>query len=249
MSQVPYITYEALDEYAEAVVRDYEPERLRIPGPFNVEGFVKDYLGMTVAFHKLNYGKTVLGITAFEDGYIQTLDTQTGMVVTIPVKAGTAVIDASLKEKRNIARLRFTYGHEGSHYLIHRGAFMADNLFRAGGGFDDQRVAAKRGRIDYSRNTDDATDRDWVERQADFLASALLMPLPALRKAYADFFAASGLKPRRIFRGLNAKDDELAARLPVYMAKVFVTSKRAALIRLEKLRAVVDAGTVVFPCA
>jgi Zn-dependent peptidase ImmA (M78 family) len=249
LTQVPYVTYEALDEYAEAVVRDFAPERLRIPGPLDTEALIKDYLGLSVEFHKLNYGKKVLGMTAFEDGYVQTLDKATGEIVTVPVKAGTVVIDISLKEKRNMARLRFTYGHESSHNLIHRKAFMLDNLFRTVGEFDGQRIAAKRGRIDYSRSRNEKTDHDWVERQADFLSSALLMPLPALRKAYIDFFAASGEKTRRVVRGSSPKDDELAARMPEYMAKVFAVSKRAALIRMEKLKAICDKKVMAYPFA
>jgi Zn-dependent peptidase ImmA (M78 family) len=79
-----------------------------------------------------------------------------------------------------------------------------------------------------------------MERQADFLASAILMPRPALRNAFRDFFRFYGEKPHRIIRGTCPMDDGFVALLPEYIAKTFNVSKRAALIRLEKLTAIVN---------
>lgn len=243
LSSVPRITNEALDEYAEAVVRDFAPERLNIPGPFDVEGFVRDYLGLSVESHKLKYERETLGLTVFEDGHI--CASGSGGVEAVPVSAGTVVIDSSLEVKRNAARRRFTYAHEGSHWLIHRTMFLQETLFRVMGGFDSQRIAAKQGRVDYSRSQAEKTDIERAERQADFLASALLMPLPALRRAFSNFFVAHGGQSHRIVRGSSPDDDKAAVRLVEYVSRIFEVSKRAALIRLEKLRVIVDYGDCV----
>jgi Zn-dependent peptidase ImmA (M78 family) len=240
MSSVPHITNEALDEYAEAVIRDFAPERLNIPGPFDVESFVRDYLGLSVELHKLKYERETLGLTVFEDGHIRASGSDG--VETVPVTAGTVIIDSSLEIKRNAARRRFTYAHEGSHWLIHRTMFLQETLFRIMGGFDSQRIAAKQGRVDYSRSRTDKTDTERAERQADFLASALLMPLPALRRAFSNFFVAHGGQSRKIVRGSSPADNEAAIRLVEYVSRIFEVSKRAALIRLEKLNVITDYG-------
>jgi len=107
--------------------------------------------------------------------------------------------------------------------------------------YENQYLAAKAGRIDYSRSREERTDIQRIERQADFLTSAILMPKDPLRMAYCDFFKFYGEKPwRRIVRGSSDTADAYAKLLPKYIAKQFNVSKRAATIRLEKLTAIVD---------
>jgi len=170
------------------------------------------------------------------------LDEQSGQSEKIPVEKGTVIINPSLLAKRNIPRLRFTMLHEGSHWLLHKQAFAEDNPFGPAGKYENQYIAAKEGRFDYSRSTKEDTDIARMERQADFLASAILMNRPALRIAFKEFFKTYDEKPRRIIRGASAMDDCFAKLLPEYVAKIFGVSKRAALIRLEKLTGIVDKG-------
>jgi len=68
------------------------------------------------------------------------------------------------------------------------------------------------------------------------------MNRPALRIAFKEFFKTYDEKPRRIIRGASAMDDCFATLLPEYVAKTFGVSKRAALIRLEKLTGIVNKG-------
>ena len=243
-SGVPYITYDALDSYAEAVVADFAPDRLNTPGIIDAEGFIEYYLGLHTEYHRIQYERQILGMTAFNNGFLQVANELTGMPEPLPVRKGTVVLDTSLTEKRNLPRLRFTTMHEGSHWLIHREAFAEDNPYGAVGAYENQYLAAKEGRIDYSRSTRERSDIDIIERQADFLSSAILMPRPALREAFRAFFNFYGEKPRRIIKGGgNPIDDCFAVQLPEYVAGQFGVSKRAALIRLEKLTAIVDGRT------
>ena len=241
LSRVPYITYNALDDYAETVVADFAPELLHYPGILNVEEFLEFYLELSTRYCHISYDRKVLGMTAFNDGLLQVVDDETGLTEPIPVTTGTVILDTSLTTKRNRPRLRFTSMHEGSHWLIHRPAFAEDNPFGHIGVYENQYLAAKEGRMDYSRSNSERTDIERIERQADFLSSAILIPRPALRNAYREFFRFYDEKPRRIIRGGdNPMDDYLAVQLPEYVAGLFGVSKRAALIRLEKLTAIVD---------
>lgn len=242
LSRVPYITNDALDSYAEALVADFAPERRRVPGPVNAENFAEYYLKMPVEYRRISSDRQILAMTAFNTGVLQIVSEDTGMPEPMIVRAGTIIVDPSLTAKRNLPRLRFTLMHEASHWLIHRYAFSEDNPFGPPGVYENQYLAAKEGRIDYSRSQKERTDIERIERQADFLASAILIPRPALRAAYRDYFGYYGEKPHRVVRGVNAMDDCHALQLPEYTAQTFNVSKRAALIRLEKLTAIVNSG-------
>jgi hypothetical protein len=242
LSWVPYITNDALDAYAEDIVADFAPERLSVPGPVDAEGFVEYYLGLNVEFHRICYDRKILSMIAFDDGIIQVMDEQTGMPEPMIVEKGTVVVDTSLSIKRNLARMRFSIVHEGSHWLLHRKAFAVDNPFGSPGIYENPYLAAKEGRMDYRRDQRERTDSERMERQADFLAAAILMPRPAMRIAFLHFFLRVGMRPRAIVRGASPVDDYLAKQLPEYVAGIFQVSKRAALIRLEKLNAIVNNG-------
>ena len=53
-SQVPYLLYDVLEEYAEKVIADATPECLRQPIPVDVETFLEFYLGLQVEYKKLS---------------------------------------------------------------------------------------------------------------------------------------------------------------------------------------------------
>jgi Zn-dependent peptidase ImmA (M78 family) len=242
LSQIPYLSYDSLDNYAEQLVRDFAPDALTNPGEFDVDKFVEFYLHLSVDFRRMCLERKIMGITTFNNGTVEVLNESTGLPEKMSVKTGTIIVDPSLLTKRNAARLRFTMLHEGSHWLLHKKAFAEDNPFGPAGIYENQFIAAKEGRIDYSRSSNERTDVERMERQADFLASAILMNRPALRVAFKDFFQVYNEKPRRIIRGGSALDDCFAKQLPEYVAKIFGVSKRAALIRLEKLTAIVNKG-------
>jgi len=240
LSQIPYLSYDSLDGFGENVVRDFAPEALELPGILDADKFLEFYLRLSVDFRRLCVGNNILGITAFNDGTVEVLNDETGLAEKLPVKTGTVIINPSLLTKRNIPRLRFTMLHEGSHWLLHKKSFAEDNPFGPAGKYENQFIAAKEGRMDYSRSCKENTDIERMERQADFLASAILMNRPALRVACRELFKLYDEKPRQIICGKSDMDDCFAKLLPEYVAKTFGVSKRAALIRLEKLTAIVS---------
>lgn len=239
-ARIPFISDEALDTYAEEITRDFMPDSLKKPVQFEVERFLEFYLGLQMEYKRLSYDRRILGMTIFNDGRLDVIDDSTGQKVKIPVNAGTVIIEPSLTLKRNTARRRFASVHEGSHWLRHREYFADDDNCNYNKKNDCLFVAAKEGRIDYSRCQKQRTDSDRMERQADFLSSAFLMPKLTLRMVYREFFLSNGDKARHIIRGASPADDVYAKLLPEYVAKVYNVSKRAALIRMEKLNAIVD---------
>ena len=242
LSQIPYLTNETLDDYAEELIRDFSPEALKAPCVLDVDRFIEYYLQLTVEYRRICFDRKIMGLTAFNDGTVEVLNEETGLSERLPVKAGTVIIDPALLLKRNIPRLRFTMMHEGAHWLLHKKVFSVDNHFGTAGVYENQFIAAKEGRVDYSRSTKERTDVERMERQADFLASAILMNRPALRIVFKEFFKFYNEKPRRIKRRTSTIDDCFAHQLPEVVAIKFDVSKRAALIRLEKLNAIADKG-------
>jgi Zn-dependent peptidase ImmA (M78 family) len=238
-SRIPYITQDALDSFAEQVIRDFAPETLAAPTQLDAERFIEYYLKMQIEYKRLSYTRQVLGMTAFNAGFLNVIDEYSGRPVKIAVSEGTVIIDPLLMQKRNAPRRRFTFMHEGAHWILHREAFAENNPFGSPGVFENQFLAAKAGRIDYSRSLKERNDNERIERQADFFASAMLMPKSTLRMAYRDFFRCFGEKPRRIVRGQSELDNLFAKQMPDYVARIFGVSRRAALIRLEKLNSVV----------
>ena len=164
-TQIPYITYEALEEYAQKLVWDFAPELVNTPGILNVDEFLEYYLRLTVDFRRICFNKKILGVTAFNDGMVDIINEDTGMPDQLPVRAGTVIIDTSLMLKRNEPRLRFTMMHEGGgHWLLHRKAFSQDNPFGPAGIYKNQYIAAKEGRVDYSRSQKERNDIERMER-------------------------------------------------------------------------------------
>ena len=117
----------------------------------------------------------------------------------IAVKAGTILVDERLCADRLLGRMRFTCAHELGHWVLHQKLYS---------GTGD--VAA------YEGKTSSDESHDLIERQADALATALLMPIPQVKKCF--------------YRLRSGKGKEL---LTAEMARVFQVSKQAMQIRLE----------------
>ena len=128
LSQVPYITYDALERYAERLVWDFSPMLLNTPGVVCVDEFLEYYLRLTLDFRRICLNKVVLGLTAFNDGIVDIIN-DIGQPDRLQVTKGTVIIDTSLTSKKNEPRLRFTCMHEGAHWMIHREAFAENNPF------------------------------------------------------------------------------------------------------------------------
>ena len=112
LSQVPYITDDALDHYAEALVGDAMPEILTAPAILDVGKFIEFYLDMLVEYKRISCDRKVMAMTAFNDGIVQVFDDSGVEPIPLIVKEGTLIIDPILMEKRNAARRRFTFMHD-----------------------------------------------------------------------------------------------------------------------------------------
>ena len=138
----------------------------------------------------------------------------------IPVKAGTVIIDNILLEENQEHRYRFTCGHEAAHSILHAEYFEAQAKKAQLSGNGVQMVQCRRSTAQYGKGCRAKTDSDWLEWQANQLASAILMP--------KSMVIAKVREAKRIYR--NNVNAPMQA-----VAETFNVSNDAAFYRLQDL--------------
>jgi Zn-dependent peptidase ImmA (M78 family) len=168
-TEAQYISPFSIEACARRIIEDYDPSLISgEPRPIPIEEILELQHGIRIEFRRLRIKNNVLGCTVFEDGFLPAyVDTQEFKGYTlIPVAANTIVIDERLLASRYEGRMRFTLAHEFAHWLIHKRIYCG------------QLIAAARA-AKFSFEVDSA-----VERQADLLAAALLLPKAQVKKAF-----------------------------------------------------------------
>jgi len=174
-----------------------------------VEEIMEKVYGLTIEYHYIRKNGRILGETIFVDAEVPIYERRNDEgYKLIRVKAGTVIIDAGLLHKRvgNEGRLRFTCAHELAHWVIDKDYFMEHGVMAA-------MTKDKRGKAIVSRSSE--TDVI-VERQANRMASRILMPKCTLKQA---FYQA------------RKNTAEIATELSV----LYGVSKQAMEIRLKEL--------------
>ena len=215
---VPIVSKNMLDIIAERMIQDFCPKALDIPEAIDIDRFVVRGLGMKQDFQLLSNNGVYLGMTVFNDSdKVPIYDPRTKRAEYISVKAGTMLIDAQLLDDKQEHRYRFTAAHEGAHKILHSQYFThnPDQLEISGMG----REPMVQCRVDITKQPKKesvCTDTDWMEWQANRLASALLMPRSMVNKLVEDMKAKSSVFQSAVcIRAVSDKFNvsELAARI------------------------------------
>jgi len=222
-----YYNDESLESIARKVISKYDPALLRKPSPIPVESIMEKAYGLILEFQYIRKNGRILGETVFEDSEIPIYEHENNEgYKLITVKAGTVIIDASLLHERSSSgRLRFTCAHELAHWVIDKSYFtqlgetanlssstMDTEFADESLDYDDlQRKAKVTTKVVRSSDTDDA-----IERQANRMASRILMPKCTLKLA---FYQARNNMPNII----------------EHLATLYGVSKQAMKIRLEEM--------------
>lgn len=169
MSEVRYLRPELLEAIARNTIKNYDSSLIlgadarSIP----IEDIIES-LGLSLEYQYIRKNGRILGETIFDDDYIPLYSMEEKKYKLVFVERGTIILDASLLRCKTDGRLRFTAAHELAHWLIHQELY-------AGSGD----MAAMQKSISNSSEADKA-----VERQADLLASALLMPINQVKRSF-----------------------------------------------------------------
>lgn len=165
------------------------------PAAVPIEDMVEAH-GLSLEYQYLRKNGRILGKAVFDDGLEAVYDMDKRQYTLFPVKAGTILIDASLcDENANTGRLRFTCAHELAHWILHRNLYIG---------------TGKSAAMDSSAKETD------MEVQANMLGSALLMPMPQVKRS---------------FYQIRSKLSTPA--LIAELASIFEVSRQAMRIRLE----------------
>jgi len=214
-----YYRDEALEAIARRVISKYDRALLYKPSLIPVEDIMEKAYGLTLEYQYIRKNGRILGETVFEDAEIPIYDQEGNEgYKTIAVRAGTVIIDASLlHEGSSSGRLRFTCAHELAHWVIDKNYFtqlgetanLSSSIMDTEFSDDFSYVNTK---IVRSSDTDDA-----VERQANRMASRILMPKCTLKLAF------------------HQACDNHTPNIINYLAELYGVSKQAMKIRLEGL--------------
>ena len=164
-----------------------------------IETIIETKFDLTLEYHCLRKNGSILGETIFDEGAAILYDQDEKRYRLIAVKAGTILVEERLCVDRLLGRLRFTCAHELGHWVLHQKLYS---------GTGD--VAAYEGKTSLDES------HGLVEWQADALATALLMPLPQIKRSFYRLRA-------------GRSNEQLVAE----MAQIFQVSKQAMRIRLE----------------
>ena len=121
----------------------------------------EEIVKLNVSFTPLCDDGSVLGLAVFED-VLLTVCLPNGKIVSYQLSDGDVLIDTGLQQDGLLGRCNFTIAHEAGHHILNR-------LFPE----EHRQMRNRRTHIMYRRRTESV---NWVEWQADTIASSLLMP-------------------------------------------------------------------------
>ena len=160
------IARNTLKKYDESLVSGYDAKEVPIED-------IIESMGLSLEYQNIRNNGRILGETVFDDAYVPIYNMDEKRYELIFVERGTIILDASLLRCRTRGRHRFTAAHELAHWLIHQELYS---------GTGDAAAMLK------SLSKSSEADRR-IELQADMLASALLLPISQVKKA---FYRTSG---------------------------------------------------------
>lgn len=226
---VPYLSREKIEQTASKVIAWIAVERLERPSETPVahiiERLVKEQRLLFKCDADLGHsrrGRKILGAFDFS--------------------ARSIFIDPVLVDAKRTARFRFTLAHELGHFVLHRRRMLDwPALDAAPSRVDDDRVELhflkRRSRI--------RTPRQWLEWQANYFASCLLMPAATVQQAIADLQGEAGVTRRlgRLYLDDQPTNRVMYQKALYRLQDTYQVSRSVVVIRLRELALVDDRRT------
>lgn len=234
----PILNQKNIEDFAESILHQFKRDLLLKPQAVPIELLIEAHLDLEVDFKNLSNDKSTLGLTTFGDGYIKVFNVE-NKEEFLPVKTGTIIIDNELLEG-NLGRLRFTYAHEASHWVLHRHLFELDPnqmvLFQEEQEVQSIKCLNRDIENMFASNKTLLSDADWLEWQADSLGASLLLPRTTFKLAFEDKLHSCGLHQLPLV--LNEKGGDIYYLIISELSQIFRVSKQAVQVRLSKLKLV-----------
>ncbi len=184
-NNVPILSQLEIEYLAKLLIQEYNSELLTTPKALDVDDFTEFFLELDIEYHHLSNNNCYFGMYVFNDSdRIPVYYPWDNTVRELTNKERTILLDSDFDGTHNEKLRRFTLLHECSHALLHRRYFERTDEQLALFDFNDvvegpeiqmhaafvsQPVQGQVGRRKLE------TDHDWIEWQANTLASCLLM--------------------------------------------------------------------------
>lgn len=233
---VPILSYARIDEIAENLVREVQPELFTTQvDATNLSLVMKHLQGWQFAGRYLSANGSLLGLACHTGGTTLIYDEYRKNPEPFQVPPHSILIDRSLFRKENEKLFRFTLGHEIGHALFHEAfSLKKENMEAYREESRERMIADRASALGIREHRLLKTSYDWIEWQANAFASALLMPRSLVEQV----------------KDLLYEDDtpymEFLNELCITVMDVFKVSHTAAFYRLKEL-AIAPEGCRVSP--
>ncbi|MCL2566406.1 MAG: ImmA/IrrE family metallo-endopeptidase [Defluviitaleaceae bacterium] len=161
-----YRSYAALEAIARNTLKNFDDDLLSgQPCAIPIEKLAA-HLGLCIEYQCLRKNGVILGEMVYDNTLVPVYFRDLREYTLIEVSGKTIILDESLLKGRNDGRLRFTCAHEIAHWLLHQDIYLGTGQAAALG---NPKKSSEENPI--------------VERQANQLATLLLMPKVQVKKA------------------------------------------------------------------
>jgi len=248
-NNVPIITNLEIDDYAEAIINDYNPKMLTEIIPLDYFEFLENYLNLNIQFTDIYFKadeSAILGSTAFNDGdYLYRFEREKIKKEKLELKRGDIVLDNVLNTENMETKQKFTGLHECGHWCMHQKQYTSINdknqlSFLSSSFFENEVYCCRKNILDNYTKKRLVTDEDFLEHQANFFAAAIAMPKKTIYENAPYIFKECKLKGDRLYdngsTNFKIAEDVLTKK---YM-ELFKVSKPTANYRLRFLKVIIE---------
>ena len=175
--KLPFLSKADIEQVVEKHLKKFNPNALTNPTPIDVEGMAERYFNLSIDYKRLTTDGSVLGMAVFNDSDRFVYFEEDMSISVKRIKAGTIVLDDYATKTET--RLLFTLAHEIGHTLFHEDYILSL--------YNDKNYACRSQDSDKLKSEIIWTEERTMEWQAEYFASALLMPRKAVIALKEDF--------------------------------------------------------------
>lgn len=223
MGKHKYLSKIKIEEYAYKFLLENSPNSLNKAMQTDVEYIIENKLNINLQYLKLDTTQNLLGMTIMNPMKVKYLDENLQIVEGV-FDRNTILINEFLATQKNQEhRLYFTLAHEIGHWYLQRKDAYVDSGQQSLFGQDTVKSNVNRfiDNVDIFNNLKRkklVTEEDWLEWQANYFASCILMP----KRMFANEYIK--LQNRGIFEIISE------------LSKTFNVSEEAVAYRIKEIK-------------
>ena len=174
-----------IEAEAQCFLQKYNSESLINATVLDLESIAEFNLGLTIDYQRLDKDGNLLGMTIFKDSKIPIIDEEQKLNF-IKANRGTIIFNTLMTDNsKQEKRYKFTLAHEIGHWILHRGKMTdyegqitLDTLIKEKISNDESTYIKCLNRNVNPNYINSVLKEaiDWIEWQANYFASAVLMP-------------------------------------------------------------------------